>query len=151
MKEATILLVEDNPDDAELTLLAFEEGNITNNIAVARDGAEALDYLFGTGAYAGQERDMPEVILLDLKLPKIGGLEVLKRIRAEPLTSCLPVVVLTSSREDEDIVRSYSLGANAYVRKPVDYAEFVEAAKTLGIFWLILNEAPPRRRCQTDQ
>ncbi|MCL5105616.1 MAG: response regulator [Armatimonadetes bacterium] len=145
----TILLVEDNPDDVELTLLAFEEGNLTNEIIVARDGEEALDYLFGTGPYADQTKELPAVILLDLKLPKISGLDVLKQVRSDPRTNCLPVVVLTSSKEDEDIMRSYSLGANAYVRKPVDYAEFVKAAQTLGLFWLLLNEAPPRRRSCT--
>lgn len=147
MNKAIILLVEDNPDDAELTLLAFEEGNINNEIVWVKDGQEALDYLYGTGAYAGRDTDiMPSVILLDLKLPKVSGLDVLKRISSEASTSCLPVVVLTSSNEDEDIIRSYSLGANAYVRKPVDYGEFVQAAKTLGLFWLLINEAPPPRR-----
>lgn len=146
MSDPVILLVEDNPDDVELTRLAFEEGNITNEMAVAIDGEEALDYLFGTGKYANRESDiLPAVILLDLKLPKVSGLDVLARIREESRTRCLPVVVLTSSAEDEDIVRSYSLGANAYVRKPVNYSEFVQAAKTLGLFWLLLNEVPPRR------
>jgi two-component system, response regulator len=146
MSEASILLVEDNPDDVELTLLAFEEGDIRNQIVVARDGEEAVDYIFGTGQYAGRDTDvLPAVILLDLKLPKINGLDVLKRVRSEPRTSCLPIVVLTSSKEDEDIIKSYSLGANAYVRKPVDYGEFVQAAKTLGLFWLLHNETPPAR------
>ena len=146
MKDCAILLVEDNADDAELTRLAFEEGSICNEMAVAHDGEEALDYLFGTGQYAGRDIDVvPAMILLDLKLPKISGLDVLKRIRAENRTSCLPVIVLTSSKEEEDIVISYKLGANAYVRKPVDYVQFVEAVKTLGLFWLVLNEPPPRR------
>ena len=150
VKDRTILLVEDNPDDADLTLLAFQEGSLTNEIVVARDGEEALHYLFGTGPYADQTTDLPAVILLDLKLPKIGGLDVLKQIRSDARTNCLPVVVLTSSKEEEDIMRSYSLGANAYVRKPVDYGEFVKAAQTLGLFWLLLNEAPPQRRsCAT--
>jgi len=147
MIEPVILLVEDNPDDAELTRIAFQEGSIANEIRVARDGEEALECLFGEGTEHCRMRDtLPGVVLLDLKLPKVSGLEVLKRIRAEPRTRFLPVVILTSSKEDEDIVRSYSLGANAYVRKPVDYHEFVKAAKTLGLFWLVLNEPPPRRR-----
>lgn len=147
MTEPVIMLVEDNPDDVELTRLAFEEGNVTNPVVVARDGQEALDCLFGVGGEACPGNEfLPAVILLDLKLPKVDGLEVLRRVRAEPRTSCLPVVVLTSSSEDEDIVKSYRLGANAYVRKPVDYGEFVSAAKTLGLFWLIVNEPPPRRR-----
>jgi two-component system response regulator len=147
MKDCEILLVEDNPDDVELTLLAFEESRLCNDITVARDGQEALDYLFGTGVYEGREpTNPPSVILLDLKLPKIGGLEVLKKIREVDDTRCLPVIILTSSKEDEDIVSSYRLGANAYVRKPVDYNQFLEAAKTLGLFWLVLNEAPPPRR-----
>lgn len=147
MSSPTILLVEDNPDDAELTRLAFEEGNIANELILARDGEEALNCLFEreTGMCRGEEY-LPGVILLDLKLPKVSGLDVLKRIRSDPKTSCLPVVILTSSKEDEDIIKSYSLGANAYVRKPVDYQEFVGAAKTLGLFWLVLNEPPPRRR-----
>lgn len=147
MNECEILLVEDNPDDVELTLLAFEDSKLCNNIVVAHDGEEALEYLFGTGRYAEREDGfLPAVVLLDLKLPKIGGLEVLKRIRSELRTSCLPVVILTSSKEDEDVLSSYSLGANAYVRKPVDYGEFVKAATTLGLFWLLVNEPPPRRR-----
>lgn len=147
MKSNEILLVEDNPDDVELTLLAFKESNLNDNIIVAEDGEEALDYLFRRGKYQGREENaVPAVVLLDLKLPKIGGLEVLKLIRSSPETSCIPVIILTSSKEDEDVVKSYSLGANAYVRKPVDYNEFVQAAKTLGLFWLILNEPVPRRR-----
>jgi two-component system, response regulator len=147
MIDCEILLVEDSPDDAELTMLAFQEGNICNKIALTQDGEEAIDYLFGTGKYEGREENvLPAVILLDLNLPKIGGLDVLRRIRADARTSCLPVVVLTSSKEDEDIVSSYKLGANAYVRKPVDYNRFVEAAKTLGLFWLVINEPPPPGR-----
>lgn len=147
MTECQILLVEDNPDDVELTLLAFEESKICNQMTVVYDGQEALDYLFCTGQYAAQKpRDLPALIILDLKLPKLDGLDVLKRLRSEPATKFLPVIILTSSQDEEDIMRSYSLGANAYVRKPVDYAQFVEAAKTLGLFWLILNQPPPRRR-----
>lgn len=147
MKNCEILLVEDNPDDAELTLLAFEESKICNDMAVVRDGEEAMDYLFRTGKYEGRDMDIPiAVVLLDLNLPKISGLDVLKRIRADERTDCLPVIVLTSSKEDEDIITSYKLGANAYVRKPVDYNQFIEAAKTLGLFWLVLNEPPPRSR-----
>ena len=147
MMGPVILLVEDNPDDVELTRIAFAEGNIANEIRVARDGEEAIKCLFGEGPEGCRVDDyLPGVVLLDLKLPKISGLDVLKRIRSDPRTSCLPVVILTSSKEDEDVMSSYSLGANAYVRKPVDYQEFVKAAKTLGLFWLVLNEPPPRRR-----
>lgn len=136
-----ILLVEDNPDDEKLTLLAFKDSNVANQVVVARDGEEALDYLFGTGAHG--ERDlsiMPAVILLDLKLPKVDGLEVLKRLRANERTRRFPVVILTSSREQQDVVESYNLGANSYVRKPVDFAQFMEATKQLGLYWLVLNE-----------
>jgi two-component system, response regulator len=150
MKSRDILLVEDNPDDVELTRLAFEEGNVLNELIVAHDGEEALNYLFESIQQSNPESPfLPAVVLLDLKLPKVSGLDVLKRIRSEPVTRCLPVVVLTSSKEDEDILHSYSLGANAYVRKPVDYSEFVQAAKNLGLFWLVHNEPPPpRRTCQ---
>jgi two-component system response regulator len=142
-----ILLVEGNASDEKLTLLAFKTCGITNEISVVRDGAEALDFLFSTGKYTGQaDRPMPTVILLDLMLPKINGLDVLGRIRADPRTKHLPVVVLTSSKEDEDVLNSYSLGANAYVRKPVEFAEFAQAARTLGLFWLLLNEPPPLPR-----
>jgi len=140
----TILLVEDNKSDEKLTVLALKKCPIDNRIAIARDGAEALDYLFATGSHAGRDPSLvPALVLLDLKLPKIDGLEVLRRIRAHARTRDLPVVVLTSSSQDEDIARGYACGANAYVRKPVDYAEFVEAAMTLGVFWLSLNEVAP--------
>jgi CheY-like chemotaxis protein len=139
-----ILLVEDNPSDEKLTMRAFRKCNIANEIDVVRDGAEALEYLFGTGRYSGDEaRNLPAVTLLDLNLPRVAGLEVLRRIRENERTKMLPVVILTSSKEEEDVMRSYSLGANAYVRKPVDFAQFVEAANTLGVFWLLLNEQPP--------
>jgi two-component system response regulator len=139
-----ILLVEDNPDDEELTLHAFRKNNIKHNIVVAHDGAEALDFLFCTGAYAGRDpHDLPLVALLDLKLPKIDGLEVLRRIRENEETRLLPVVLLTSSNEDEDRLRGYKLGANSYVRKPVDFDEFILAAGQLGIYWILLNQPPP--------
>jgi len=138
-----ILLVEDNPTDEKLTLRAFKKSGIANEVVVVRDGAEALDYLFETGTHAGRPPVDLSVILLDLKIPLIDGLEVLRRIRADERTRVLPVVILTSSTEEEDIARGYALGANAYVRKPVDFAEFVEAARTLGRFWLQLNEPPP--------
>jgi two-component system response regulator len=139
-----VLLVEDSPDDEELTRLAFQSSNILNEIVVARDGAEAIDFLFRTGKYADRDPGLvPQVVLLDLKLPKISGLEVLRRLRAEPSTALIPVVILTSSREEEDIVRSYQLGASAYVRKPVDFAEFSFAARQLGVFWLLVNQPPP--------
>ena len=141
-----ILLVEDNHDDEALTLRALQKNQISNEVVVARDGVEALDVLFGTGAHAGRDtRLQPQVVLLDLNLPRLGGLDVLERIRADARTRFLPVVVLTSSKEDEDLINSYSKGANAYVRKPVDFAEFLEAVKTLGLFWLVLNEPAPRR------
>ena len=147
MEEKIILLVEDNPDDVELTLRAFKKCNIANEVVVARDGVEALDYLFGTGAYAGRDLSvMPAVVLLDLKLPRIDGLEVLRRLRADERTRCLPVVVLTSSNEDQDVVNSYQLGANSYIRKPVDFVQFIDAARQLGMYWLLLNEAPPKGR-----
>jgi CheY-like chemotaxis protein len=137
-----ILLVEDNPDDVELTVIAFKKNHIANEIVVARDGAEALDYLYGTGIHAGRDLNiMPTVILLDLKLPKIDGMEVLKRLRENERTKRIPVVVLTSSKEQQDIVESYNLGANSYVRKPVDFTTFMEAAKQLGLYWLVLNES----------
>jgi two-component system response regulator len=139
-----VLLVEDNPTDEKLTLRAFKKSGVVNEVFVVRDGAEALDYLFAEEKYAGRDPTvLPAVVLLDLKLPRIDGLEVLKRIRADERTKCVPVVILTSSKEHEDVARGYALGANAYVRKPVDFAEFAEAAKTLGLFWLLLNEPPP--------
>ena len=140
-----ILLVEDNPDDEALTLRALKKNNILNEVVVAHDGVEALDYLFATGIYAGRDTNvMPQVILLDLKLPKVDGLEVLRRLRADERSKFLPVVILTSSREDQDLINGYSLGANSYVRKPVDFAQFAEAVRQLGLYWLVLNEAPPR-------
>ena len=145
MKQAgVILLVEDNPDDEALTLRALKKNNVANEVVVARDGVEALDYLFGTGAHAGRDpSQIPQLVLLDLKLPRLDGLEVLRRIRFEPTTQIVPVVVLTSSKEDHDLVESYRLGANSYVRKPVDFLAFVEAARQLGLYWLVLNEPPP--------
>jgi CheY-like chemotaxis protein len=144
MEEKTILLVEDNPDDVELTIRAFRKNNIGNKVVVAKDGVEALDYLFGTGVYAGRNvKEMPVVILLDLKLPKIDGMEVLKRIRQNEFTRLLPVVILTSSAEDTDKINGYTLGCNSYVRKPVDFNQFAEAIKNLGLYWLIWNEPPP--------
>ena len=140
-----ILLVEDNPDDVKLTLRAFKDHNLTNEIVLVRDGAEALDYIFGTGAYAGRDvTDKPAVIFLDLKLPKFDGLEVLRRIRGDPRTALQPVVILTSSSEEQDMIQGYALGANSYVRKPVDFDHFMEAARQLGLYWLLLNQAPPR-------
>jgi two-component system response regulator len=142
MGRRVILLVEDNRDDAELTIRAFRKNNIKNEIQVASDGVQALDWLFGSPA-AEAVRELPAVVLLDLKLPKIDGLEVLRRIRANERTRLLPVVILTSSKEDGDLVSGYRLGANSYVRKPVDFAAFVEAARQLGLYWLVLNEGPP--------
>lgn len=144
MPTKIILLVEDNPDDEALTLRALKKNNILNEVVVAHDGAEALDFLFATGPYAGRDiRIMPQIILLDLKLPKIDGLEVLRRLRADSRTKILPVIILTSSSEETDIINGYHLGANSYVRKPVDFAQFVEAVRQLGLYWLVLNEAPP--------
>ena len=137
MSNKTILLVEDNPDDVALTLRAFKKNNIFNEVTVARDGQEALDYFFGEGA---SERPAPAVVLLDLKLPKIGGLEVLRRIRADPRTRLQPIVILTSSKEEQDIITGYSLGANSYIRKPVDFSQFMEAIRQIGLYWLVLNE-----------
>ena len=145
MTNKPILLVEDNPDDEALTLRALQMNKIQNEVIVARDGVQALDYLFGTGKYAGRDaRETPAVMLLDLKLPKVDGLEVLKRVRAQENMRLLPVVILTSSKEDQDVLSSYSLGCNSYVRKPVDFDEFIKAANQLGLYWLLLNEPPPR-------
>jgi two-component system response regulator len=146
MHDKTILLVEDNPDDEALTLRAFKKNNIGNEVVVARDGVEALDYLFGTGAYADRDLSVtPAITLLDLKLPKIDGLEVLRRLRTDERTKLLPVVILTSSKEEQDLVNGYRLGANSYIRKPVDFNQFVEAVRQLGLYWLVLNESPPTR------
>ena len=139
----TILLVEDNPDDEMLTLRAMRKNNIANEIVVARDGAEALDYIFGTGVYAQEDEiATPQVVLLDLNLPKIGGLDVLRKIRKNPRSALLPVVILTSSKEERDLIESYRLGANSYIRKPVDFHQFSEAIRQLGLYWLVLNEVP---------
>jgi two-component system response regulator len=143
MKNKIILLAEDNPDDVKLTMRALKKANVLNEVVVAQDGAEALDYLFCTGKYAGRDvNQKPQVILLDLKMPKVDGLEVLQRIRADERTKLLPVVVLTTSSEDKDRVSSYKLGANSYVRKPVDFNQFTEAVRQLGLYWLLLNEVP---------
>jgi two-component system response regulator len=139
-----ILLVEDNRDDEALTLRALKKNNIKNEVVVAHDGVEALDYLLGIGSHAGRDlTEMPQEILLDLKLPRVDGLEVLRRLRADKRTRLLPVVILTSSNEDQDRINGYGLGANSYVRKPVDFAQFIEAIRQLGLYWLILNEPPP--------
>lgn len=144
-EDMTILLVEDNPDDRDLTLMAFEQAMIMNRVDVCEDGQEALDYLFGEGKYAGPDRKkLPQIILLDLKLPKIDGLEVLKRVRADPATRLLPVIILTSSLEESDLIESYANCANSYVRKPVDFIQFVDAARQLGLYWLVLNQHPLR-------
>jgi two-component system response regulator len=137
-------LVEDNRDDEELTLRAFKKSKVLNQVVVVRDGVEALDYLFMTGAHAGRDPEAtPTVVLLDLKLPKLGGLEVLRRLREDERTRRLPVVILTSSKEERDVLSSYDLGANSFVRKPVDFSQFIEAAQQLGLYWLVMNEAPP--------
>jgi two-component system response regulator len=147
MENKLILLVEDNADDVALTFRALKKNNIRNQLVVAHDGAEALDYLFGTGQYSGRDLNlMPQVVLLDLNLPKIDGLEVLRRLRADERTKLMPVVILTSSDEEQDRFKGYNLGANSYVRKPVDFNQFIEAIRQLGLYWLILNEPPPVRR-----
>jgi two-component system, response regulator len=147
MEESVMLLVEDNPDDEALTLRALKKNNIRNEVVVARDGVEAVDYLFGTGAYAGRDLSaMPQVVLLDLKLPRMDGFEVLERIRSSEATKFLPVVILTTSNEDQDRLRGYGLGANSFVRKPVEFDKFIEAVRQLGRYWLILNEAAPAPR-----
>jgi two-component system response regulator len=144
MEEKIILLVEDNPDDVELTLRAFRKNNIGNKVVVAKDGVEALDYLFGMGVHAGRNvKELPVVVLLDLKLPKIDGMEVLKRMRQNDRTKLIPVVILTSSAEQKDVIDGYSFGANSYVRKPVNFEQFVEAIRHLGLYWLLWNEPPP--------
>lgn len=145
MDDKTILLVEDNPDDEELTLRALRLANVRNEVVVAHDGVEAIDYLFGTGPYTGRDTTVqPQVVLLDLKLPRLDGLEVLRRLRADERTKLLPIVILTSSNEEEDRLAGYELGANSYVRKPVDFSHFAEAVRQLGLYWLLLNQPPPR-------
>src|SRR5579862_1421736 len=146
MKFKSILLVEDNPDDEELTLRALKKNNVVNEVVVARDGAEALEYLFAEGKYAGRDvTNPPSVVLLDLKLPKIDGLEVLKRVRADARTRMLPIVILTSSKEEQDLISGYTNGCNSYIRKPVDFEQFATAVHQLKLYWLILNEAPPKQ------
>lgn len=145
MNKKLILLVEDNPDDEALTIRALKKSNVLNEIVVSHDGVEALDFLFATGTYKDRDRNnLPEVVLLDLKLPKLDGLEVLKQIRENGFTKLLPVVILTSSKEEKDVLNSYKLGVNSYIRKPVDFKQFVESVKQLGLYWLILNEPPPK-------
>jgi two-component system response regulator len=147
MSEDVILLVEDNSDDEALTLRALKKNNIVNQVVVARDGAQALDYLFGTGEYSGRDASqLPQVVLLDLNLPKLNGLEVLRQLRADQRTKLLPIVILTSSTEEQDRFKGYDLGANSYVRKPVDFNQFIEAVRQLGLYWLVFNERPPARR-----
>jgi two-component system response regulator len=144
MRERNILLVEDNPNDEELTLRALKKNNILNKVIVVRDGAEALDYLFTRGAYASRDpAEMPQLVLLDLNLPKIGGLEVLQSLRADERTKLIPIVILTSSREDRDLIAGYTSGANSYIVKPVDFLQFSEAVRQLGLYWLVLNQPAP--------
>jgi two-component system response regulator len=145
MTDQTILLVEDNPGDEALTLRALRKNNILNTVVVARDGADALDYLFATGAHSERGGELPHIVLLDLNLPKIGGLDVLRKIRSVDATKLLPVIILTSSKEERDVASGYDLGANSYIVKPVDFTQFSEAVRQLGLYWLILNQAPPRR------
>ena len=143
MEKGIILLVDDNPDDVDLTLRAFKKNNISNRVIIAKDGVEALDYLHGTCMYAGRDvKELPVVVMLDLKLPKINGLEVLRNIRQNEVTRIVPVVILTSSAEQKDVVEGYKLGANSYIRKPVDFEQFVEAVKLLGLYWTLWNERP---------
>jgi two-component system response regulator len=150
MPNKTILLIEDNPSDIELTRRALERSHVANELVVVQDGQEALDYLFGTGAHAGREvSDLPSVTLLDLKLPRVPGLEVLRAIRADPRTRRTPVVILTSSNEEHDVATSYDLGVNSYIQKPVDFTRFAEAIRQLGLYWLLLNEAPPKAPPET--
>ena len=145
MSEKMILLVEDNPDDEELTTRALRHAKVANELVVVRDGAEALDFIFGTGQYAGRDlSSMPALILLDLKLPKLSGLDVLQRLRADERTKLIPTVILTSSSEDEDMLKSYRHGANSYVRKPVEFNAFATAVSQLGVYWVLINESPPR-------
>lgn len=145
MKQGMIVIVEDNPDDEALMLRAFKQHKLANEIVVLRDGVQALEYLLGTGAYEGRDTAvMPQMVLLDLKLPKLNGLDVLKRLRADPRTKILPIIVLTTSKEESDMIASYNLGANSYVTKPVDFMKFVESVKQLGLYWLVLNQTPER-------
>lgn len=148
MPDNTILLVEDSPDDVELTRRAFQKNNIQNPLVVVGDGVEALEYLFREGAYADRADELPQLVLLDLQLPRINGLEVLRRIREDARTELLPVVILTSSAEERDLVDGYRHGANSYIRKPVDFDQFIEAVRNLGLYWLILNTPPPRARAE---
>lgn len=143
MRQGTILLVEDNADDIALTIRALEKNRVANQVVVMHDGAEAIDYLFGTGPWSANVQALPQVVLLDLNLPRVDGLEVLRQVRAHPRTHMLPVVILTSSKEEQDLIRGYSLGANSYVQKPVDFNKFIEAARQLSLYWLVLNEPPP--------
>ena len=144
------MLVEDNPDDEALAIRALKKNNILNEVITARDGVEAIDYLHGSGKHQGRDpRQLPQLVLLDLQLPKLDGLEVLKRIRRHPLTALLPVVILTTSVEQQDLLSSYQLGANSYIRKPVDFDQFMEAVRQLGLYWLVLNEAPPPPEIQS--
>jgi two-component system, response regulator len=145
-KNETILLVEDNPDDIELTMRAFRKNNIANQVIVAHDGVEAIDYLFGQGAYAGRNTaEKPRLVLLDLKMPRMDGIHVLEKLRSDERTALLPVVILTSSKEEQDLVASYKLGANSYVRKPINFNEFLEAVHQIGLYWLLINESPEKR------
>jgi two-component system response regulator len=144
MSDREILLVEDNADDEELTLRALSKSNILNPVTVVRDGVEALDYLFGRGAHASRDtREQPQIVLLDLKLPKLDGLDVLRAVRTDPRTKRIPIVILTSSAEEQDVISGYELGANSYIRKPVDFTQFVEAVRQLGLYWLVLNQPVP--------